>query len=249
MKLESQSQRVWGWKIPIYLFLGGLGGGSYLVGILLDLFSSEHLLVSQVGVFLGPPIVLIGTLFLFADLERPAQAIRAVLRPSTSWISRGTIILSVFIVLGAIHFALWIWPSDWLTDAVVLRKVLGVVNGVFALFTIVYTGLLLGALRPIPIWCTPVLPLLFLASGLSTGLMAIGLGTAIYGLTGLSEEYDLLRATTGFDTVLILTEGIVVYFYLQGSHLLEASRTSIRKILQGDLAVTRADHPPQADRR
>lgn len=238
MELESKSQRVWGWKIPFYLFLGGLGGGSYLVAILFDLFSSRYLLVSKIGVFLGPPILLIGTLFLLADLERPWQAIRAVLRPSTSWISRGTIILSVFIILGAIHIALWIWPYDWMAEAVTLRKTLGAINGVFALLTVIYTGLLLGALRPIPIWCTPMLPVLFLISGLSTGFMAIGLGMAFYGFTGRSGEPVILGAVASYDTTLILIEGLMVFFYLQGSHLLEASRTSIRKILRGDLAVT-----------
>jgi formate-dependent nitrite reductase membrane component NrfD len=197
MELESRSQKVWGWKIPVYLFLGGLGGGCYMVGMLFDLFSSQALLVSKVGVFLGPPIVLIGTVFLLVDLERPGQAIRAVLRPSTSWISRGTIILFVFIVLGAIHIGFWIWPHDSMAEAVMLRKTLGAINGVFALLTVVYTGLLLGALRPIPI------------------------GTVL----------------APYDTVLILIEGFVVFFYLQGSHLLETSRNSIRQILRGDLAL------------
>lgn len=234
MELESRSQKVWGWKIPCYLFLGGLGGGCYLIGVLSDLFLPIDLLVPRAGVFLGPPIVFIGTLFLLADLERPAQAIRAFLRPSNSWIARGTIVLSVFIILGAIHIAFWIWPYDWMTKAVTLRKILGVVNGIFGLLTIIYAGLLLGALRPIPIWCTPVLPLLFLISGLSTGLMAISI--ALYGL-GWGRDHFIATTLASYDTVLILIEGLVVFFYLQGSHLLEASRTSIRKILRGDLAV------------
>jgi len=238
MELVSRSQRVWGWKIPFYLFLGGLGGGCYLIGILFDLFSSANPLVSKVGVLLGPPIVLIGTLFLLADLERPGQVIRAVLRPSTSWISRGIIILSVFIVLGVLHILLWVWPSDWLSDWAILRKVLDVINGVFALMTIVYTGLLLGALRPIPFWCTPILPLLFLISAFSTGLMAVGLGMTIWTWIGSDSGHSLLRMLAVYDTVLILFEALIVYFYLQGGHLLEASRASIHKILRGDLAVT-----------
>jgi formate-dependent nitrite reductase membrane component NrfD len=237
MELESRSQKVWGWKIPVYLFLGGLGGGCYVVGILFDLFSSEAPLVSKVGVLLGPPTVLIGTLFLLADLERPGQAIRAVLRPSTSWISRGTIFLSVFIILGAIHIACWIWPYDWMSEAATLRKTLGAVNGIFALLTVIYTGLVLGALRPIPIWCNPMLPLLFLVSGLSTGLMAIGLGVALYSSVGRGGSYGIGTVLAPYDTVLILIEGLVVFFYLQGSHLLETSRNSIRQILRGDLAL------------
>ena len=238
MELVSRSQRVWGWKIPFYLFLGGLGGGCYLTGILFDLFFSSNLLVPKVGVLMGPPIVLFGTFFLIADLERPGQVVRAVLRPSTSWISRGTVILCVFIILGAIHIVFWIWPHDWLTDAAILRKTLGAINGVFALLTVIYTGLLLGAIRPIPIWCTPILPVLFLISGLSTGLMAVGLSVAIYSLVVQGGDHVAVSALVHYDTALILIEGLVVFLYLQGSHLLEASRASIRKILRGDLALT-----------
>lgn len=237
MKLESRSQKVWGWKIPLYLFLGGLGGGCYLVGILFDLVSSGYSLVSKVGVFLGPTVVLVGTLFLLADLERPTQAVRAVMRPSTSWISRGTIILLVFIILGALHIAFWIWPSAWMTEGVIVRKTLGAINGVFALLTVIYTGLVLGALRPIPLWCTPVVPTLFLISGLSTGFMVISLGVALYGFIGRSGDYTQIAGLASFDMALILLEGLVVFFYLQGSHLLDASRASVRKIVRGDLAV------------
>src|SRR4030042_6352000 len=112
MELEPKSQKIWGWPIAILLFLGGLGGGCYLLGVLFDLFSSEPPVITKVGVVLGPPVVLIGVVFLAADLGRPTQAIRAMMRPPTSWISRGTMILTIFLLLGGIHILLWIWPFD-----------------------------------------------------------------------------------------------------------------------------------------
>jgi formate-dependent nitrite reductase membrane component NrfD len=237
MELDSQSQSVWGWKIPAYLFLGGLGGGCYLIGALFDLFLPAHPMVAKVGVVLGPFAVLVGTFFLLADLERPALALRSFLKPGSSWIARGSIILTVFVVLGVIHTALWIWPSGMLTELAASRHVLVIVNGVLALLTIIYTGLLLGALRPIPIWCNPLLPVLFLFSGLSTALMATGLGVALVEWSHGTDSGHLAASLLSYDLILLVLEGLIVFFYLQGSHLLGASRASVRKLVRGDLAL------------
>jgi len=238
MELESKSQKIWGWPIASYLLLGGLGGGCYLIGVLSDFFSFSSLF-SRVGVSLGPPLVCIGTFFLLADLGRPRMAVRAILRPSTSWISRGTLILGVFILVGVVHIALWIWPFDWLARAIIFRRLMGAVNSIFALMTIIYTGLFLGSFRPIPLWCSPLIPAIFLVSGLSTGLMATGMGVVVLHRGGPVTAAN--PETTFFfpmlEVALLVLEGLMVVFYLQGSRLLEASRASVRKIVRGDLAA------------
>ena len=235
MELESRSQRIWGWPIAMYLFLGGLGGGCYLLGVLFDLFSSEPPVITKVGVVLGPPVVLIGVLFLAGDLGRPTQAIRAMMRPTTSWISRGTMILTIFLLLGGIHILLWIWPLDGLAHSIIARKTLGAMGGIFAFLTLLYTGLLLGALRPIPFWCSPLLPVLFLTSGLSTALMAVELGMAFMGTGGTLIHPSPIALET-FHIPLLILEGVMVAIYLQTGQVLEAARSSIHKIIRGGLA-------------
>jgi len=235
MELEPKSQRIWGWPIAMYLFLGGLGGGCYLLGVLFDLFSSEPPVITRVGVVLGPPVVLMGVLFLVADLGKPTQAIRAIMRPTTSWISRGTMILTIFLLLGGLHILLWIWPLDGLAHSIIARKALGAAGGIFAFLTILYTGLLLGALRPIPFWCSPLLPVLFLVSGLSTALMTIELGMAFMR----AGEAHTLLSSIALGTLhipLLILEGVMVALYLQTGQVLEAARASIRKIIRGELA-------------
>ncbi len=236
MELESRSQRIWGWPIAMYLFLGGLGSGCYLLGVLFDLFVSEPPTIAKLGIVLGPPVVMIGVLFLMRDLGRPTQAIRAIMRPTTSWISRGTIILTIFLLLGGIHIFLWIWPLDWLAHSIIVRKTLGAMGGLFAFLTILYTGLLLGALRPIPFWCSPLLPVLFLTSGLSTALMTIELGMAFLG-AGRTLIHPSLIVLARFHIPLLILEGVMVAIYLQTGQVLEASRASIHKIIRGDLAA------------
>jgi protein NrfD len=139
--------------------------------------------------------------------------------------------------LGTLHIVFWIWPFDWLIEEIAVRKAFGAINGFFALLTILYTGLLLGTFRPIPFWCNPLLPVLFLISGLSTGIMATRLGVVLWNLTLISTKHPSLAILTVFEETLILAEGMAVYFYLQGSHILVASRASVAKVVWGDLST------------
>jgi formate-dependent nitrite reductase membrane component NrfD len=235
MELESRSQGIWGWRIAIYLFFGGLGGGCYLVGILHNLLSPHDSEIAKIGVLSGVSIVFAGTLILLTDLGRPGRAARAIIMQSTSWISRGTLILGVFLIIGTIHIAFWIWPFNWLIKGGHFHIILGGINGFFAVMTIIYTGLLLGTFRPIPFWCNPLLPALFLVSSISAAMMAISLIGAFWNLTGNNESHSAALLIS-FEIPTILFEGLLVFFYLQGSHLLEASRSSVNKIIRGNLA-------------
>jgi len=125
-----------------------------------------------------------------------------------------------------------------MTRAVVFRRVMGGVNSVFALMTIIYTGLLLGSLRPIPLWRSPLIPTIFLVSGLSTGLMATVMGVIILEpIHPVVTNPETTLVSAMFEGVLLVLEGLLVAFYLEGSHLLEASRAMVRKIVRGDLAA------------
>jgi formate-dependent nitrite reductase membrane component NrfD len=137
-----------------------------------------------------------------------------------------------------VHSAFWIWPFNWLTEAKTLCKALRAINATFAFLTIIYTGLLLGSVRAIPLWCSPLLPVIFLVSGLSTGLMATNFSVFVLYKIGpsiASSEVVFVPPTLKFP--LLLLEGLLVFFYLNGSNLLEASRASIHKIVKGNLAT------------
>jgi hypothetical protein len=161
VKLDGQVQKEWRWLIAVYLFLAGVGGGAYLAGVIADLAGGpDWMLISKIGVFLGVPCVLIGTLFLLADLGTPSNAWRVWMKPKTSWIARGTIIIVFFMIFAAIHTAWWIWPFPGpLAANESARHLIGVLGAIFAFLTVIYTGLLLGYSQPIALWRTsgPVL--------------------------------------------------------------------------------------------
>ncbi|MCK4343495.1 MAG: polysulfide reductase NrfD [Phycisphaerae bacterium] len=229
--LKAQSK--WSWLIAAYLFLAGLGGGAYLTGVVADFLGEEWVGLAKIGVCLGFPCVAVGCIFLLLDLGKPANFWRAAMRPNTSWVARGTIIISVFMILGFIHIICWLWPFDALATADGARRSLGVVGAIFAIGTMIYTGILLGAARPIAFWSTAMLPLLFLVSATSTGMMAVIL-LGSFGGQELREGPVHHLATV--DSVLIILEMFVLAFYLHGMHQMPEARASAQLVLTGTVA-------------
>ncbi len=223
---------VFGWKVIAYLFLAGVGGGAAAVGAAFHLFLPEAQFITLAGLIVGAPLVVVGCVLLFFDLGRPQAAFRAVSRPNHAWIARGTVILTVFIVLQAIQFAGWIWPFRGSTSGSSLFTSLNAVGGIFGVLTVLYTGFLFDTTRSIPFWSTPVLPLLFLVSGVSTGILALILILLLSGLTA-HEEIGLLGQ---IDVFFILFEALVFFFYLHGMHEVTAARASVRRLVKGDLS-------------
>ena len=88
---------VFGWKIIVYLFLAGMGGGAAAVGAAFHLIHPGAEIVTMAAVMVGAPLVLLGCALLFTDLGLPGAAFRAISRPHKAWISRGSIILTIFI--------------------------------------------------------------------------------------------------------------------------------------------------------
>jgi formate-dependent nitrite reductase membrane component NrfD len=232
-KLDGQVQVEWRWLIAAYLFLAGVGGGAYLAGVIADLAGGPGwMLVSKIGVFLGMPCVLLGTMFLLADLGQPINAWRVWIKPKTSWIARGTIIIVIFMIFAAIHTAWWIWPFPGpLADNESARHIIGAIGAVFAFLTVVYTGLLLGYNQPIALWNTALLPVLFSVSAVSTGIMAI----MLIG-QGLGVEETKLALLANIDAFVLVFELFVLIVFLYNAYRTVESRFSAKRILTGAVA-------------
>jgi len=231
-KLEGQVQTEWRWVIAAYLFLAGVGGGAYLAGVIADFAGGPAwALVSRIGVFLGMPCVLIGCLFLLIDLGRPINAWRVWMKPKTSWMARGTIIIVLFMIFAAIQTAWWIWPfgdSGAIENA---RGGIAILGAIFAFLTVVYTGLLLGYSQPIALWRTALLPVLFFVSAMSTGIMAIVL---VGGFMAVHPEQ--LAVLARIDAQVLLFEMFVLVVFLYNAYRTIESRPSAKRILTGAVA-------------
>jgi len=231
-KLDNQVQREWKWPVAADLFLAGTGAGSYATGVLASYGGPNWEPVARTGIALGFPLLLIASLFLILDLGVKMRALRVFLNPGTSWMTRGSLIISVFMTLAFLHLVLMVWPGEMAVNAPLLR-VIGVVNFVFAILVMIYTGVLLGASRVIAFWNTAMLPLMFLVSACNTGVMAVILLTP--ASPALSGAFRLLSQVL---LVLLVLQGIVVAFLLQASHRTDESRASAQLLIKGRLAGT-----------
>jgi formate-dependent nitrite reductase membrane component NrfD len=170
--IKSGAQKEWGWLVILDLFFTGAGSSAFFFAFVLGALTQ---------MLVGVGLVIVGALFLLADLARPSDAWRVLLRPRTSWISRGALGIIGFLATalsyifflserhgdwGSILGPPWAGGPAWLIG-------LGMMACVTALFVNLYPGFLLGSMRSIPFWNTMFLPALFLKSGLLCGMGVI----------------------------------------------------------------------------
>jgi formate-dependent nitrite reductase membrane component NrfD len=177
--------------------------------------------------------VAIGAPFLILDLGIKKRFLYAALNPRTSWVARGFLILSIFIVLGVVLLAKSVFPIEWLHTESTFWTIAELVTIAFAFATALYTGILLKATKSIPLWNTYLLPLLFLVSALSTGSMAIILSTLGIGLFSL--DATALKILMGGEQILVVIEGVVLFVYLSRRYKAsEQAKDSVRLLLFGE---------------
>jgi formate-dependent nitrite reductase membrane component NrfD len=229
-------QRVWSWKIAAYLFLAGVSSGALLVGAVAHLLNPSFVGLMRAGLWLGIPLLAAGILFLVWDLGQPIRFTKALLKPGTSWISRGSWILTFLLAVSVILFGLWIWPFTLLDTIAGAVSSLEVLVIIFAFGTMVYTGLLLGASKPIPFWSTPTLPLLFTVSAVATGMkgssLMLTLGSLAYG-TALPETTPILAR---YVAILIAVEIGALALHLWGTSQTATGKLSSKRVLFGELS-------------
>jgi formate-dependent nitrite reductase membrane component NrfD len=195
-------QHEWDLYHATWFTLMGIGGGIFLVSRLLGLERG-------LGAWLGLPVVDlvsfvvigVGGLVLLVSLGRPLRFLRAVLRPRTSWISRGAIADFVFLVVGALLIApgltlggtapLAVLPWDpWASTGAGLA--LEVVALLASAVVIVYAGLVLADKAAVTFWRSWLVPTQFVLSSLAMSMATIMVMAAAAGTPVDARECWLL---------------------------------------------------------
>ncbi|MFC1918304.1 NrfD/PsrC family molybdoenzyme membrane anchor subunit, partial [Chloroflexota bacterium] len=98
--ISQQKQKAFGWLVSFDLFFAAAGAGLFLVSFILNIMN-RYEAVARTGALLGPIIVLIGAILLFAELGNKGKVAKLFFSVNlSSWMSRGTWILTIFIALG-----------------------------------------------------------------------------------------------------------------------------------------------------
>ena len=205
--IESQAQRHWDLPHATWFTLMGIGGGIFLLSRLLRL-------ESRLGVLIGLPVVDlvsfvvigVGGLVLIWSLGRPLRFLRAVLKPRTSWISRGAIADFVFLVVGGVlvlpglridgatPFARLPWESS---PANATGTAIEVVTLLAAAVVIFYAGQVLADSTAIPYWRLPAVPTQFVLSSLATSIGVVMLMETLNGQAIGAGQFWLLLGFLG----------------------------------------------------
>jgi formate-dependent nitrite reductase membrane component NrfD len=175
----------WEWHIALYLFIGGLVAGVMVIGAILRLRKADGydrgLRIVEMA---SLPLIAVGLLLLFLDLGNGWNSWRfyTTFQPTSAMSWGSWILLFVGIVL-AIRVARHIADAGWRPKgrlagvarmierigALARARWMDVVFAVLGLGLGVYTGVLLSTIPARPLWNSPVLPVLFLVSGIAVG--------------------------------------------------------------------------------
>ncbi len=235
---KTEGQKSWGMPVVIYVFLAGCGGGTFLFSYALTLLDRCEP-VARIGLVTGPVLVAAGSALLIFDLGSPARCYRLFTSPRTlasSWMIRGSWILSAFVILGLAYglpsFSLFAWLPWSKTSGA--GSLIGMAAALLAVFVPLYPGLLLGVIKSVPLWNTPALPLVFFLSGLDTGVALLALVSAVIPAAAGIEAFHLLA---GADIVLITLLLIALLVYMEVSRQSGETAAKSVRLLKGPLFV------------
>jgi protein NrfD len=220
---------IWGWEIPVYLFLGGLTAGIMILAAVLRLRSNGDGLSKWARwlPFAAPIAISLGMLALFIDLANRVHVWRfyttfELTSPMSwgSWILIGVYPAAILLGINGLTDSDVERLSDWApVRALKLGRLLewfkelargwdarvSWLNIVFGVALGGYTGLLLGTLAARPAWNSIMLGPLFLVSGLSTGAALMML------FPMFEKEHHLLRR---WDVMAIGAELVLLGLFL-----------------------------------
>ncbi len=224
--MDFTPQREWidrqGLLLWLAFFFSEIGAGIYLVSLFLGFWLG--------GVIGWLTCAVLGGGFHLVYLGKPERAWRAILRPRTSELSRGIILVSLFLILGILQLA----PSlsyfqglPWESGSLFFK----IVMSILGFFVIIHGFITLSVVSALPFWNSAIVPVLSLASG-------IWLGTQM--VTGLSlgaNETEILAALEPVARWSLFSYVFLTIFYLWNArHGSLAAQQSLKLLTSGQLA-------------
>lgn len=198
---------IWGWEIPLYLFLGGLVAGILFFSSLYYIRGKKDSYPTAVkrAPLFTVPLLMIGLLALFLDLSHKLYVWRFYttirFESPMSWGSWTLLIITPLSLLWSLIWVEeiwpnWNWPWKWISAIIDFTKKYQIyvawVLLVGAIVLGMYTGILLSAFNARPFWNSAILGPLFLASGLSAGTALILLMSNSQEEKKLFSKIDLM---------------------------------------------------------
>ncbi|HMD36640.1 MAG TPA: NrfD/PsrC family molybdoenzyme membrane anchor subunit [Vicinamibacterales bacterium] len=222
---DTPHAKPWGLDMAVYLLTKGIATGAMLASAALWLLGTDTPLTRFVGPAISLLLLLITTVVLIADLERPERFYYMLVRPNwRSWMVWGTYFL---IAQGAVT-TLWI-AAGWLESTTALR-LLAAPAIVAAILATCYTGFLFAQGLARDLWQGPQSTLDLLAQAIAEGAATLMLaGYAIGTPLPAALEWMLIGALT-LHMIIIGIEHVAV------RHATRHRELAVAAILRGAFA-------------
>ena len=247
---------IWGWQPALYLFLGGLGAGTFLAAAYLH-FAGRGAYRKTVcaASFAAFACVAVGLLLLLAELIKPLQGLLVWQSFSnfSSWMTYGAWIamgaMACFVLTGIVT---WLQGRKQKADGEEAAKASGggaltaiiVVGCALALALAFYTGMLLMCADGVAIWHTALLPCLFTISAIDTGIALVEIIALAFAKTAPVSERHERVLWTAVVTLVVLEAAVLALYLFQAKAGVGAFGTyaatavvSANTIMTGSLAV------------
>ena len=248
-------QTIWSWQPALYLFLGGMGAGAFVMAAVLFLIDrTRHRLIVCGSMWAALASLAVGLLLLLSELVTPLRGLMMwqSFGHFTSWMTYGAwgafaamAVFAVSALLATRPVGVWLAKKwKWFEKrGVALRRVLAVIGIVLGAFVAVYTGMLLMAAGSVPLWSTPLLPALFTVSAFDTGVALVELvALALSKKDALAPKARVLMERIVVVLVLVEIAVLAAFFAVMlGGDVQTAvgatAAASAALLLTGDLAA------------
>lgn len=249
-------QTVWGLLPAAYLFLGGLAGGTFLVGAVARLVRARGGWDAQNPTMLDGLVawtslgaLAVGLALLVGDLDNPERALaltESFSNPRSVMAWGAWLLVAAMVVFGlnavvctprlrAIAGEMW---GSFRSFSQVISWALTALGAVLGLLVALYTGVLLMVARGVALWSSPLVPTLFTLSALGVGAVLVRAFLEIGYLRREAPDGALDRGLSVASLLLTACEACVLAVFV--GCLLAGSPTSVaavRVLLEGEGAL------------
>lgn len=196
----------WGIEIVLYFFFIGISVGAYFISILPSVFGrKQYENLSKMSWIVSFILLAVCNVILIFDLEQPMRFIN-LLNPAYLHLSTAPLAWGTLILLGyGLFVVLYAWGL--FTEDEGKAKTFGAIGGIFALAIPVYTGFDLAINQRMPMAHSGLVPVMFVALALSSGVGVVTILAYIRGLLGGEELGE--DQISGLRNILLWSVGAV----------------------------------------
>jgi formate-dependent nitrite reductase membrane component NrfD len=230
LRQDFRPQREWGEGRGIFLvvghFLVGIAAGAWLFGLLF---------AYQPGLIAGYFLAGAGGIAHLAFLGRPERFWKMARHVKTSWVARGFIGLTLFLIGATLYLAPIVVPNSLWAATSVIAWLAWSMAAVGMVTMIVYMGFVYTASRGIPFWNSPLHPILYMTYALRGGAAALMVEMALLGAPDGDTPAILLK-------IWIAVTATVIFLFvleIQGAMSIgnAAARRSVHEMFAGRVAI------------